>query len=125
MLIFKLLTPSERAALASAGSTRGSARDVTDGYVHLSTAATLPGTLSKHYASVPRLVLLAVDAAAVGPALRWEPARGGTLFPHLYRTLDAADVVWERELTAIDGVHTLPQEALEGAGAGADVADGK
>lgn len=114
MLIFKILTPSERATFFAAGTTRGSTLDVADGYVHFSTAATLPGTLSKHYAGAPRLALLAFDADAAGADLRWEPARGGTLFPHLYRELRVADVLWERELILVDGMHALPAEAREG-----------
>jgi uncharacterized protein (DUF952 family) len=44
------------------------------------------------------LWLLAVDAGAAGAALRWEPSRGGALFPHLYRPLARADVLWARPL---------------------------
>ncbi len=97
-LIFKLMRPAEWAALAARGTTPGSPADVADGFVHFSTAAQLPGTLERHFAGETGLVLVAVDPAAAGPALRWEPSRGGALFPHLYRPLQATDVLWSRPL---------------------------
>jgi uncharacterized protein (DUF952 family) len=94
MLIYKVLRPAEWAELESLGETLGSAADRADGFVHFSTAEHLPGTLDRHFAGETGLLLLAVDAA--GAALRWEPSRGGALFPHLYRRLTRADVLWSR-----------------------------
>ena len=98
MLIYKVLRPAEWAALEAAGETAGSAADRADGFVHFSTAGQLPGTLARHFAGETGLMLLAVDAAAAGPALRWEPSRGGALSPHLHRRLVRADVLWSRPL---------------------------
>ena len=98
MLIYKLLRAAEWSELEAAGSTAGALIDRTDGYVHFSTAEQLPGTLAKHFAGEGGLMLLAVDADAAGPALVWEPARGGALFPHLYRPLALPDLVWARPL---------------------------
>jgi len=98
MLIYKVLRAAEWADLEAAGETPGAPVDRADGYVHFSTAAQLPGTLARHFAGETGLVLLAVDAAAAGPALTWEPARSGSLFPHLYRPLTLADLLWSRPL---------------------------
>ncbi|MFT3972559.1 MAG: DUF952 domain-containing protein [Amaricoccus sp.] len=99
MLVYKVLRSAEWAALEAAGESRGAPVDVADGFVHLSTAAQLPGTLAKHFAGETGLVLLAVDANA---GMTWEPSRGGALFPHLYRPLRRADVVWARPLAEVD-----------------------
>lgn len=98
MLVYKVLRPAEWAELEAAGETAGSAADRADGFVHFSTAGQLPGTLARHFAGETGLLLLAVDAEAAGPALRWEPSRGGALFPHLHRRLARAEVLWSRPL---------------------------
>lgn len=87
---YKVLTADQLVSL-EAGSFAGSPVDLADGYIHLSSAAQLPGTLEKHYAGQDSLQLVAVDLAALGEAVRWEKARGGEAFPHLYGplTLDA------------------------------------
>jgi uncharacterized protein (DUF952 family) len=100
MLIYKVLRPAEWAELDAAGLSLGAPVDRADGFVHFSTAEQLPGTLERHFAGEAGLMLLAVDAEAAGPALRWEPSRGGALFPHLHRPLERADVVWARPLDA-------------------------
>jgi uncharacterized protein (DUF952 family) len=98
MLIYKILRTAEWAELDAAGSTPGAPVDRADGYIHFSTAAQLPGTLAKHFAGETGLWLLALDAETAGPALTWEPARGGALFPHLYRPLTRAELAWARPL---------------------------
>ena len=98
MLIYKVFRAGERADLEANGTTRGAPVDVADGYVHFSTSAKLGETLRRHFAGERGLWLLAADAAALGDAIRWEPSRGGALFPHLYRPLDRADVLWARPL---------------------------
>jgi len=98
MLIFKILRADEYAALEADGETLGAPVDVADGYVHFSTAAQLAETLRRHFAAVRNLRLLAVDADAAADALVWEPSRGGALFPHLYRPLRRADVLWSRPI---------------------------
>lgn len=89
--IYKLLRGPEWQALRQQGQTRGSADDERDGYVHLSTAEQLPGTLERYFAEMPDVWLLALDPVVLGVALRWEPSRGGMLFPHLYAPLRRVD----------------------------------
>ena len=79
---------------------RGSAADSADGYIHFSTAEQVEGTLAKHFAGRHDLLLIAVDAQALGAALKWEKARGGALFPHLYGALPLSAV---RGVTPIAG----------------------
>jgi uncharacterized protein (DUF952 family) len=98
MLIYKVFRPSEWAELDAVGETPGSPADRADGFVHFSTAEQLPGTLERHFAGETDLILAAVDAHLAGPALRWEPSRGGALFPHLHRPLNRADLLWSRPL---------------------------
>lgn len=107
MLIYKVLRSDEWADLQAAGATDGAPIDRADGYVHFSTRETLNGTLAKHFAGETDLTLLAVEADALGAALRWEVARGGALFPHLYRPLALSDVLWSR---AIEDCPTLPDD---------------
>ena len=98
MLIYKVFRTAEWAELEAAGETRGAPVDRANGYVHFSTAAQLAGTLRRHFGGERGLWLLAVDAGAAADALRWEPSRGGALFPHLYRPLVRADVLWARPI---------------------------
>lgn len=98
MLIYKVLRAEEWAALQAAGRTKGVPVDVADGYIHFSTAEQLPTTLSKHFAGENNLILLACEGDSLSSDLRWEPSRGGALFPHLYRELRLSDVVWHRPI---------------------------
>ena len=98
MLIYKILRPGEWAELEAKGESRGAPVDIADGYVHFSTAAQVAETLRRHFAGERGLWLLAVGAEAAGGAIRWEPSRGGALFPHLYRPLLRSDVVWARPI---------------------------
>ena len=93
MEIYKVLRLSEWEALGEGENFAGSEDDLRDGFIHLSTAEQLRGTVEKHFASDDYLVLLAVDADALGPALKWEASRGGAQFPHLYGTLPMAAVL--------------------------------
>ena len=88
MLIYKVLRADEWAELEADGRALGAPVDLADGFVHFSTAAQLAETLPRHFAEETGLVLVAVDAEALGGGARWEPSRGGALFPHLYRPLD-------------------------------------
>ncbi|NEW86897.1 MULTISPECIES: DUF952 domain-containing protein [Rhodopseudomonas] len=98
---------AERAAVY-----RGSADDARDGFIHFSTAPQLAGTLARHYAGKADLKLIAVDAAALGDGLRWEPSRGGELFPHLYGELPISAVTGVHDLaTRPDGSHLVPELA--------------
>ena len=108
MLIYKLFRSDEWAALQATGETRGAPIDLTDGYVHFSTAAQAAETAAKYFAGVEGLVLLALQSDNLGDDLRWEPARGGALFPHLYRALRMEDVLWSAPLPLVGGVHQFP-----------------
>jgi uncharacterized protein (DUF952 family) len=90
---YKVLTSDEMAALERDGRFDGSADDQRDGFIHLSTADQLAGTVDKHFAGRPDLHLAAVDLGSFGGSLRWEESRGGALFPHLYGPLLLETVV--------------------------------
>src|SRR5829696_831278 len=81
-----------------AGVFGGAPIDLADGYVHFSTAGQVAETAARHFAGEADLVLVAVDVAALGPALRHERSRGGALFPHLYGTLPLSAVRWVKPL---------------------------
>src|SRR6185437_11486622 len=74
------------------GVFRGSNDDLRDGFIHFSTAVQVADTATKHFAGQRDLLLLHVDAAQLGHALKWEPSRGGALFPHLYGELPISAV---------------------------------
>jgi uncharacterized protein (DUF952 family) len=86
-LIYKVCSAHEWRDALAAGTYRGSAVDVRDGFIHFSTGAQLTETLRRHFAGQRDLVLVEVDPADLGDALRWEPSRGGERFPHLYGPL--------------------------------------
>jgi len=110
--IYKLAARTEWAQARAAGAYEGSAVDRADGYIHMSTAAQLAETARRHYAGREGLVLVAIDPAALGEALRWEPSRGGDLFPHLYAPLPMAAVRAERLLAVReDGTMTFDDGA--------------
>lgn len=93
----------------AAGLFTGAPVDLADGYIHFSTAVQARETAAKHFARQADLVLVAVDADTLGAALRWEPSRGGALFPHLYSDLPMAAVRWVKPLPlGPDGVHVFP-----------------
>lgn len=78
---------------------RGAPVDEADGYIHLSAAHQVGGTLAKHFRDVAGLVLLTVDPARLpSGALRWEISRDGKPFPHLYGALPRAAVVAVRPI---------------------------
>lgn len=91
------------------GETTGAPVDILDGYIHLSASTQVAETAAKHFTGEDDLWLVAVDADNLGGALRWEPSRGGQLFPHLYRSLDRADVVWARRLPLSSDGHVFPK----------------
>ncbi|MFG1431310.1 DUF952 domain-containing protein [Xanthobacter sp. V2C-8] len=108
-VVYKI-TPAEPWAAAEVeGVFTGAPVDVADGFIHFSTAAQVRETAARHFAGAHGLRLVAVDAAALGAALRWEPSRGGALFPHLYGPLPLSTVLWVRDLPlGTDGAHAFP-----------------
>ncbi|MEV4544198.1 DUF952 domain-containing protein [Micromonospora echinaurantiaca] len=99
-MIYKLLPTTEWDEALAAGHLAGTAVDRQDGFVHLSAADQVVETARRHFAGVTGLTLLTVDPARLGDALRWEPSRGGQLFPHLYGPLPVAAVVAAQALPA-------------------------
>ena len=109
--IYKIMASSEWQAAKSAGQYTGSADDRRDGFVHFSIAAQLQETAARHFAGAADLVLVAVDVPALANALKWEPSRGGMLFPHLYAPLAIAQVKWSKPLPlGADGRYQVPAE---------------
>ena len=102
MLIYKIFRADEMAAFLDAKETLGAPIDLADGYVHMSTADQVGGTLAKHFAGEENLTLLAIEADTLGDDLKWEVSRGDALFPHLCRALRLDDVVWHKPLTTAD-----------------------
>jgi uncharacterized protein (DUF952 family) len=109
MLIYKIFHPSELAELIKAGTTKGAPIDRADGYVHFSTGDQIENTLALHFKDALDLSVLAVEADNLGDALKWEPSRGGALFPHLYRELRLDDVLWHRSLTRTEKTNKFPR----------------
>ena len=109
MLILKILRRVEWDAFRSAGETCGAPVDLADGFIHFSTSGQVAETAAKWFADESDLVLVAFDAAGLGPALKWEPSRGGQLFPHLYRSLRLDEVVWDKSLPLGATGHIFPE----------------
>jgi uncharacterized protein (DUF952 family) len=108
MLIYKIFRATEWADLQARGETPGAPVDLADGFIHFSTAAQAPETARRHFAGQDGLVLAAVDADALGEALKWEISRGGDAFPHLYRALRLDEVAWTTPLPLVDDHHVFP-----------------
>ena len=87
LVAFKVLTGPQMAVLEADGVFAGAPIDLADGYVHLSTADQVTETVDKHFAGQTDLHVAAVDLAVLGQAVKWEPSRGGALFPHVYAAL--------------------------------------
>lgn len=87
LVAYKVLTSEQMAALERDGVFAGAPIDLTDGYIHLSAAEQVTETVDKHFAGQTNLHIAAVDLAVLGDAVKWEPSRGGQLFPHIYAAL--------------------------------------
>jgi uncharacterized protein (DUF952 family) len=109
MLIFKIFRRPEWDAFRKAGTTAGAPIDLADGFIHISTASQVAETAARHFADESNLVLVALDDKRLGAGLKWEPSRGGQLFPHLYRDLTIADVVWDKSLPLGATGHIFPE----------------
>lgn len=90
------------------GRFEGAPVDHADGFIHFSTAAQVHETAARHFAGQDGLLLVAVDGARLGPALRYEPSRGGDLFPHLHGPLGLDAVLWVKKLPLDGGAHRFP-----------------
>lgn len=109
MLIYKILRGPEWQALRDKGETGGAPVDEADGYIHFSTAEQARETAAKHFAGEDGLFLTALETERMEDALKWEPSRGGALFPHYYGPLKLAHVTWCQPLPLEDGAHRFPE----------------
>lgn len=109
--VYKILTRADWNQACRDGSYAGSSDDLRDGFIHLSAAHQLAGTAARHFRGLNDLLLVALDAEALGSALEWEPSRGGDLFPHYYGPLPVTAALWSKPLElAPDGVPVIPDE---------------
>ena len=110
-IIYKIAPRAQWAEAEAAGVFEGAPIDLSDGFIHFSTAAQLRETAEKHFTGKADLVLVEVAAAPLGDVLRYEPSRGGLLFPHLYGPLPLSAVrqTWPLA-TDGSGNHVFPQE---------------
>ncbi len=96
---FKVLTAEQWRQFEADGVFKGAPVDLADGYIHLSTADQLEETIAKHFAGQRNLTIVTIDLEALGGLVKWEPSRGGALFPHIYGDLPMSavvDVDWRR-----------------------------
>lgn len=92
-IVYKIMSAAELEQMQRDGVFRGSPADHADGYIHLSCGSQVAATLDKHFNGVEGLMLVAVDLSRLGDSVRWEQARGGELFPHIYGHLPVGAVV--------------------------------
>jgi uncharacterized protein (DUF952 family) len=109
--IYKICPAALWSEAERAGVFRGMPVDARDGYIHFSTRDQLAETARRHFANQTDLMLVAVDGDRLGSALKWEPARDGALFPHLYGELALSAVVRVAPLPLGDNGHVLPELA--------------
>ncbi len=93
LVVYKILAAADWREAVAARAYEGSPDDRRDGFIHLSTRSQVAGTAARHFKEQAGLVLVALDVARLGSALKWEPSRGGELFPHLYGPLDPAAAI--------------------------------
>jgi beta-hydroxylase len=96
-IAFKILTAAQWAQFQADGVFAGAPVDLADGYIHLSTADQLQGTLDKHFAGQTGLVVAEIDLRSLGDTIRWEVSRGGALFPHIYGPLPLSAILSSRD----------------------------
>lgn len=110
MLIYKICPKDMWDTAVAAGTFTGAPIDLADGYIHFSTGEQAVETAAKHFAGVDDLLLVAIEAESLGAALKWEPSRGGALFPHLYADLETGAALWVKPLpVGDDGNHLFPE----------------
>jgi uncharacterized protein (DUF952 family) len=111
-VVYKIVPGALWRAADAAGAFAGSPIDLLDGYIHLSTGQQLRETAARHFAGVESLLLVAVTIGTLD--VRWEPSRGGDLFPHLYGPLPLSSVRWVAPLPlGPDGRHRFPEGSMK------------
>lgn len=109
-VVYKIVPEALWQQARQSGVFNGAAIDLTDGFIHFSTASQARETAARHFAGKDGLLLVAVDAEVLGEKLVFEPSRGGDLFPHLYTPLQLSAVLWEKPLPiGPDGAHVFPE----------------
>jgi uncharacterized protein (DUF952 family) len=109
-MVYKIVPETLWQQARQSGVFNGAAIDLTDGFIHFSTASQARETAARHFAGKDGLLLVAVDAEVLGEKLVFEPSRGGDLFPHLYTPLQLSAVLWEKPLPiGPDGAHVFPE----------------
>ncbi|MGD1935879.1 MAG: DUF952 domain-containing protein [Candidatus Phaeomarinobacter sp.] len=116
-IIYKICPATLWDEAEARGEFTGAGIDLADGYIHFSTADQTPETAQLHFSGQQGLVIVAVETAPLGEALKWEASRGGQLFPHLYSSLPLAAVRWVKPLPLDkDGTPVVPDLDAETAG---------
>jgi uncharacterized protein (DUF952 family) len=106
--IYKIVPANLWHESEGAGTFTGSPVDIRDGFIHFSTATQVRETAARHFAGVDNLLLVAVSTDMLD--VRWEPSRGGDLFPHLYGHLPLTAVRWAKPLPLdASGQHVFPE----------------
>lgn len=108
-LIYKILSRSTWNQALKDGVFSGSGIDMVDGYIHLSDALQAEETAKRHFAGQTDLVLVAFNPNDFAESLKWEPSRGGALFPHIYGSIDPAKALWVKDLRLESGGHVFPE----------------
>ena len=109
LFAYKVLTAEQFDQFKADGLFKGAPVDLADGYIHMSTREQAADTVAKHFAGQDRLVMLMIDLAPLGDAVKWEVSRGGALFPHLYGELPMSAVAGKVVLRiGDDGLHQFP-----------------
>jgi uncharacterized protein (DUF952 family) len=105
-LIYKIAPASLWRETEEKGRFEGAPVDLADGFIHFSTKDQVEETAAKWFAGQSDLMLIGIDPNKLGEALRYEPSRGGALFPHLYGILPLDAVVFAKPLPMRpDGAH--------------------
>ena len=111
--VYKVVPAAMWARASPKGSFDGSADDLRDGFIHLSSAVQLAGTLAKYFRGQPDLLLIAFNTGDLEPHLKWEASRGGDLFPHYYGSLPTKLALWKKPLPLDQsGLPQLDQDTL-------------
>ncbi len=110
MQIYKIFHAKTWGNFQQSGESPGAPVDLHDGFIHFSTATQLEETANKHFTGVHGLILVAFEADAMADTLKWEPSRGGKMFPHLYgRVLRLEEVLWAKPLPIKEGAFVFPE----------------
>ena len=109
-ILFKIVDAGVWGEAVARGVFSGATIDVRDGYIHLSTSVQTKETARLHFAGVSNLLLVAIDEHTLADDLKWEPSRGGQLFPHVYGVIDPAQILWAMPLPWDGAAHVFPSE---------------